>query len=203
MTEWWDALRLDLQIFYGIGILATLVLSLQFVMMFFGFGDHDVGGGQDVHVGDTHVDHGGAHVDGLHVVSIRTITAFFFGFGWSGALGIREGFSTLVATLIAFVVGIAFMAIVYSLMRLIYSLRASGTVNYRNAIGVVGDVYVTVPAKQSGAGQVQITVQGRMRVVAALTRADHDLTGGSKIKVVELVDERTLLVEPLGDSKPG
>ena len=192
---WWDALRFDLQIFYMLGILATLVLGFQFVMMFFGFGDHDVGGGHD--------SHGGAHADGLSIVSVRTVTAFFFGFGWSGALAIRQGYSTLVAVLIAFLVGIFFMAIVYTLMRTVYSLWASGTVDYKNAVGHVGDVYVSIPAKETGSGQIQILVQGRMRVVSAFTKAGRDLVGGSKVRVVGLIDQNTLLVEPLGDSKPG
>ena len=203
MTEWWDALRIDLQIFYCLGILATLVLCFQFVMMFFGFGDHDVGGGHDVHAGDVHDSHGGAHADGLSIVSVRTVTAFFFGFGWSGALAIRQGYSTFVAVLIALLVGIFFMAIVYTLMRTVYSLWASGTVDYKNAVGHVGDVYVSIPAKETGSGQIQILVQGRMRVVSAFTKAGRDLAGGSKIRVVGLIDQNTLLVEPLGDSKPG
>lgn len=198
---WWDLLRLDLQIFYTLGILATLVLFFQFVMMFFGFGDHDVNVGHDVSAGDVHGGHGGSHTDGLSIVSIRTVTAFFFGFGWSGALAIRNGHSTFVASLIAFVVGVIFMSVVYSLMRFVYGLRASGTVEYRNAIGQVGDVYVSIPAKESGSGQVQVLVQGRMRVVPAFTRANRELPGGSKVKVIELIDERTLLVEPLSDSK--
>jgi len=197
MTEWWDALRIDLQIFYTLGILATLVLFLQFVMMFFGFGDHDVSGGHDLHVGGVHTGQGGVHTDGLNIVSVRTVTAFFFGFGWAGVLAIKQGFSTLGATLIAIVVGALFMAIVYSLMRFVYGLRASGTVDYNNAVGLVGDVYVTVPAKRSGSGQVQILVQGRVRFVPALTEANRDLPGGSKIKVVKLIDQNTLLVEPL------
>ncbi len=199
---WWDALRLDLQIFYMLGILASLVLFFQFIMIFLGFGDHDMSGGHDVHVGNVHAGHGGGgHADGLSIVSIRTITAFFFGFGWSGALAIRNGYSTLVAALIGCLVGAIFMSIVYSIMRLIYSLRASGTVEYRNAVGQIGDVYVSIPAKESGPGQVQVLVQGRMRVVPAFTKAGRNLSGGSKIKVVGLIDERTLLVEPLSDSK--
>lgn len=202
MTQWWDALRMDLQIFYAFGLLATLVLFLQFVMMmFFGLGDHDVSGGHDVHVGGGHAGgghagHGGAHADGLNIVSIRTVTAFFFGFGWAGVLAIKQGYSTLGATLIAIVVGALFMAIVYSLMSFVYGLRASGTVDYNNAVGLVGDVYVTIPAKRSGSGQVQILVQGRVRFVPAFTESDRDLTGGSKVKVVKLIDQNTLLVEP-------
>jgi hypothetical protein len=199
MTEWWDALRLDLQVFYALGILSSLVLCLQFVMMFFGFGDHDLDGGHDM--GGAHAGHGDAHGDGLSIISIRTLTAFFIGFGWSGALAVRKGFQTLGAVFIAFLVGLFFMAIVYALILAVYRLRVSGTVNYKNAIGQVGDVYVTVPARESSSGQVQVMVQGRMRVVSAFTKAGSDLLGGSKIKVVGLIDERTLLVEPLSDSK--
>jgi len=59
-----------------------------------------------------------------------------------------------------------------------------------------------IPAPK-GSGQIQILVQGRMRVVSAFTKAGRDLVGGSKVRVVGLIDQNTLLVEPLGDSKPG
>ena len=36
MMDWWNALALDLQIFYGIGILSTLLLVIQLVMTMMG-----------------------------------------------------------------------------------------------------------------------------------------------------------------------
>ena len=40
-------------------------------------------------------------------------------------------------------------------------------------------------------------VQGRLRVVQAFTRAERQLGNNERVRVTDLVDETTLLVEPL------
>jgi membrane protein implicated in regulation of membrane protease activity len=74
MELWWQALNLELQIFYGIGILALLALVLQFVLLFFGGFDDATDLGDAGGVGD--------HGSGLGIFSFRGITAFFLGFGF-------------------------------------------------------------------------------------------------------------------------
>ncbi len=49
----------------------------------------------------------------------------------------------------------------------------------------------------SGPGQIEIQVQGRLRVVQAFTRAERELGNHERVRVIELMDETTLLVEPL------
>jgi len=84
------------------------------------------------------------------------------------------------------------------LMRGLYSLRYSGTLDYRNAIGNVGSVYLRIPAAMAAPGQVEVMIQGRLCVVEAFTRAQHELPNRSRIRVVEVMDQGTLIVEPVG-----
>ena len=53
-------------------------------------------------------------------------------------------------------------------------------------------------------GQVEVMVQGRLRVVQALTRSETGLPNRKRVKVVDVVDQTTLLVEPLepGSAEP-
>ena len=194
MTEWWDVLDIQLKVFYIIGITSTLVLLVQVVLMAVGIGDGDAGAGDAVDVGgDASMENPGD----LHVLSIRTVVAFFAGFGWTGVICLKEGYSLGTALGISVLVGGVFMMTVFYLMRFLYSLRDSGNIHYRNAVGKVGSVYVPIPPNQTGAGQVEVMIQGRVRFVQAFTRSDRKLPSNSRVKVVEILDPRTLLVEPL------
>jgi membrane protein implicated in regulation of membrane protease activity len=197
--EWWNGLGPQLQIFYGIGIVSALALVVQALLLLLGVGGHD--GDVGVAATDVHVDVGAdAHSDasGLHVLSVRSITAFFAGFGWTGVIGTGQGLSTGLVLLVAVAVGVAFMMLVYYLMSGLYSLRDSGTLDYRNAVGKVGTVYVPIPPGQSGAGQIQIVLQGSLRTMAAYTRGGQRIASQTRVKVVEVADAQTLLVEPVG-----
>lgn len=191
MSEWWESLNVSLQIFYGIGVLSTFLLCLQLVMIlvFGGGGDTDFG---DMDAG-THVDHPG----GLKVLSTQTTVAFFLGFGWTGAIAINFGCSTVGASLWGVAVGSFFMVTIFYLMRSLYGLRHSGTLDYNNAIGVTGTVYLPVPANQAGAGKIEVMIQGRLTVVNAYTNSDKKLENRSRVKVIEQIDPHTLLVEPV------
>ena len=187
MDGWWSTLSLALKIFYGIGIGTSLLMVLQLVLMLFGMdGDSDVGDGADVD---------GEHSPGGGVLSVRTVTAFFVGFGWTGAGAIDSGLALTTSILLATAVGGAFMGGILFLMRALYGLRYSGTLDYRNAIGKVGTVYLPVPAAMARPGQIEVLVQGRLRVVQAFTRSVSDLPNQSRVRVVDLMDPNTLIVE--------
>ncbi|RJP22208.1 MAG: hypothetical protein C4527_22210 [Candidatus Omnitrophota bacterium] len=194
MTEWWNALNLDLQIFYAIGVLSTLVILIQAILMLFG-GDAD---GGDFNVSDPSGMHDAAeHSGGAQLLSVRTVTAFFVGFGWTGAIFLKRGWSLESSLLFAFLVGSFFMTIVFYLMKTFYNLRDSGNINYRNAVGKIGSVYIPIPPNQSGPGQIEILIQGRVSFVDAFTNASQKLPGQTRVKVLDLIDSRTLLVESL------
>lgn len=193
MNEWFGHLAAPLAIYYLIAFAATLVLLLLLLLTLLGVGDHDVGGGN--------LDGGGAggamHADGLHIFSVRAVVAFFVGFGWAGAGALEGKQPLLIAIPISLGIGAIFMGTVYGMMRLLWNLRASGTLNYQNAIGEVATVYVPIPPNQSGAGQVQVMIQGRLATVQAFSRAKKKLSGNSRVKVVGVVDSHTLLVDVL------
>lgn len=193
MSAWWDSLDTALRIFYSIGLGATFVMALQLLAMLLGFdgGDGDVEMGGDLD-GDA----------GVHILSVRSIIAFFAGFGWGGVVAVRGGLSLPMAILVAFLIGGALMLTVYFLMRLLFSMRYSGTLDYKNAIGVVGNVYLPVPGAMAGAGQVEVLVQGRLAVVRAFTRHTGTLGNRVPVRVVGVIDQQTLLVDPLSIETP-
>ena len=129
--------------------------------------------------------------------SVRTLTGFFFGFGWTGAICIQSGMPLLTSILAACIVGAAFLVGIYLLMRALFSMRASGTLDYANAIGQNGTVYVTVPAGRGGSGQIEVMIQGRLQTIACMTSHPEPLAPQTKVRVTGQIDQGTLEVQPL------
>ena len=121
--------------------------------------------------------------------------AFFTGFGWTGAAVLAGGHSLTLAIISASVVGVSVLVGFVAMMRWLHGLRSEGTIDYKNAVGQVGSVYVPIPANRQGIGQVEVLVQGRMSTVRALTDNSQRLDNRTAVLVTGVIDERTLLVE--------
>lgn len=184
MGDWWNALTGDLQVFYLIGIVSGAFLMLQFLLMAVGVGldfDFDLEGG-DADVG---------------FLSLRSLTAFFFAFGWTGVLMKEGDNSTTLSVVVSTIVGLAVFFVVALIWRRFARMTESGSIDYRSAVGVNGTVYIPVAANRSKPGKVEVMVQGRMRVIDAYTTAPEELPAKTRVKVTDVVDPTTVLVEPL------
>ena len=197
LDAWWNSLGTALQIFYGIALVTSFLLLIQLLLSLIGF-DHDADFGGDFDAGGI----GDVHDSGLSVLSLRSVTAFFAGFGWGGVVAMRQGASVPLATAAALATGGLLMAAVVGLMRALYGMRASGNLDYKNAIGAVGNVYLPIPPAMEGPGQVEVLVQGRLAVVQAFTRATRRLPNRERVRVVDTLDAQTLVVEPLVAETP-
>lgn len=194
VMNWWESLDIAQQIFYGLGIVSLCLLVLQFIMTFMGLGDHDSGMPDTIDGDLSGMD---AHDSGLGFLSFRSITAFFAGFGWAGVAAHSSGLPFWLTVLIAIVTGIIFMCVIYYTMYAFVKMQASGTLNYRNGLGEIASVYVTIPARRSGSGQIEILIQGRRTTAEALTSSAEPIAPATKVKVVDLVGRSTFLVEPI------
>ena len=191
MTEWWNSLLIERQIFYAIGIFSLGVLVIQILLTLVGLDHH----------GDADLSGHGDHDSGMGLLTIRTITAFFVGFGWTGAIMLNHGYSVVAAIAAGTVTGAIFLLATWFLITNLLRLQSSGgNVDYNNAIGSVGTVYTTIPAAEAGGGQIELMLQGRLMMAEAYTKATWNLKPNSKAKVVALIGRSTLLVEPLTNS---
>lgn len=214
MSTWWVALTLTQQIFYIIAIVSSIVLMLQIILNLIGLagGDLNMDGVPDAlevphdiefHLDGSHLDVGhldGAHLDGGHLdsglglMSFRTILAFLVGFGWGGVVvsgaDAVPWFSVLIATL----TGGVFMLVVFWLMRMMFRLSDSGNIDIANAEGKTGTVYLPIPAQNTGSGQVQLMIQGRLREVPAITDEPQPLPTGTHVQIVQILDGNVMLV---------
>lgn len=171
--------------FVGLGAVSSIILFLQMIIILIGGSDLDFELGE--------VGEGGA----TGIFSIRSIGSFFTGFGWTGAMFLQNQHSVGVATLAGTIVGSLILAGFLGLMRWLHSFKTDGTVNYENAIGNVGTVYIPIPPKRKGMGQIQVDVQGRLSTVDAVSDSEEKIENRTPVRVDSLVDARTLLVKTL------
>ncbi len=199
LTELWTSLSPFMKVIWGITLVASLIFIIQTIMTFVGA---DTGADMDVDASfDTDVDmadfDAAVGSGGVNLYTFRNFVNFFLGFGWTSVLlnGVIRSRGLLL--LISVLVGIAFVAMVMYLFKWLYSMQQTGNINvYKSAVGCTGTVYLNIPAERGGEGKVQITIQGAVREYNALTEGDA-LPTGTPIKVVEVVNPSTLLVEPL------
>ncbi len=189
--DWWDGLNTISKLFWIIAFPSTLIFLMQLVMTFIGGDhDHDFSSG-----GDTHSDFQDG--DGLHFFSIKNMVAFFTLFSWAGLACVQGGFGLFITLLIATLCGVVMVIIMTSLFYYISKFSYSGTLDFKNAIGLSGNVYIRIPSKKSGLGKVEIDVQGQIRTLNAMTEDPEIIKSGSLIEVIDLVNENTLLVKRL------
>ena len=195
LATWWADLSPVMKLLWGVTLAATLVFIIQTVMTFLGA---DADGDFDVDV-DASMD--GTDLSniegGSNLYTFRNFVNFFLGFGWTAILLQDSVKSTGLRILLAVVVGIVLVAAVMYLFKWLSSMQQSGNINvYKAAVGCQGTCYLRIPAERSGEGKVQITIQGAVREYDAVTDGDEIKTGTS-VKVLEVVDANTLLVEGL------
>ncbi|MBP3378112.1 MAG: hypothetical protein J6L96_05135 [Clostridia bacterium] len=189
MIQWWNNMDLVGQIFALIAIPATLVLVVQTVMLFFGFGDDDV----DIDGPDVDIDGS----DGMALFSIRGIMAMAAVGGWSGLVMHEAGINIWVTILLSVAFGfLALVGIAY-IMKLASKLQASGNIDLGRAIGRVGTVYIPIPPNMQGAGKINITLQERFLEVTAMTNADRKIATGESVRIVATDENSVVVVEPI------
>lgn len=221
MNQWWNGLSAIQQLFYCCAIPATIILVIQTLLTIIGLGDNfdsdaDIDVDSDVDVdfdGDIETDfdtdfdaiddfNGDVAVAdqiestaSLKFFSIRGIIAFFTLFGWVGLVLSESVNNLFVIFLISTISGFLGMLIIAVMFYGITKLQSSGNIRLKNAIGLTGEVYIPIPPNRSGKGKVQITIQERFSEIYAMTDNKKTLSTGCIIRVVDVIDINTLLVE--------
>jgi len=219
LKEFWQSVDVSFayQAYLAIGVASLTVMFFWMLLNVLGFG----GGGEALDAMDaTDALDGVDAADGLdaadaaaaggdaadataNVFTFRSILAFFGGFGWSGVLAMDSGLSAGASFLVSIPVGLFFFLLTYAVLLFLLGMSASGSLDYKNAIGETGEVYLSIPPNRSGTGKIQVRVQGRMKTVTAYNDSDREAETHSRVRVIDQIDASTLLVEPLGASDEG
>ena len=202
ILDWWNGLSVIAQVFYYIAIPATVVLVVQTVLMFIGFGNEEGeldGGFDDDLDGDVpeDVDASSAFegLDGLRVFTIRGIVAFFVVFGWLGVSLERAGVEIWLNVIVSVLAGFLMMLTLAWIMRATMKLRSNGNADNRNTIGTAGKVQLVIPANRSGEGKVHVMLQGTYVERNAVTDENEPIPTGAEIVVVGVSGQTDLVVK--------
>lgn len=193
MTEWWTTLDLFMKILWCIAIASSLIFIVETVLTFIGADvDFDTDADFDMPDGTFEGD------PSMNLYTFRNLVNFLLGMSWTAILLKDQITSKVLLMVIAFVAGAILVAAVMMLFKWLSKMQQSGNIDVmKDAEGCNGKVYLTIPAERAGTGKVQITINGAVREYDAVTDSEQDLKTGKAIKVVEAIDNSTLLVEEL------
>ncbi len=185
----------DALLFTVPALLGTLVFVLRIGLMMIGIGDTDIDVDVDVDM-DVDVDSGldgGDSTDAFSFISIQSIAAFIMGFGWGGLIGLTFEWGTAMSVLCGVAFGVFLMWILGMMLKGIYSLQNSGTVQVSDAVGGEGMVYANVPASGEGRGQVRVVIRERARICNAVTEGEA-LPTNTRVRITRVDSDNTLTI---------
>ena len=189
MEDWWGAMTQLEHVYWIIALIASLIFMVLFLGTIIGGVDADMDGVD----ADIEADGG----IGFQFLTVKNVTGFFTVFAWAGIASINSGYSSTITIVISLIAGLIMMFVMAWLFAFMAKQAESGTLLIKNAIGQIGEVYITVGKNRSTIGKIQIKVQGSLRELEALTDDEEDLVQGNVIKVTEIVSGELLLVEKL------
>ncbi|MBQ8812420.1 MAG: hypothetical protein IJZ70_08940 [Bacteroidales bacterium] len=193
MTEWWTSLDLFMKIIWCIAIASSLIFIIETVLTFIG-ADVDMDADADFDIPD-----GTFEGDpSMNLYTFRNLVNFLLGMSWTAIILQEQIASKALVMVIAFAVGALIVFAVMMMFKWLAKMQQSGNIDvYKSAAGCSGKVYLTVPAERKGTGKVQININNSVREYDALTDSEDDLKTGTSIKVTEVLDTNTLLVEEI------
>ena len=197
ITTWWASLSLAMKLLWGITLAASLIFVIQSVLTFIGADGGEGGIDTDIDTGFDSAAADAAVEGGTNLYTFRNFVNFFLGFGWSAILLQDSIKSVPLLIVVSVVIGVALVAVVMYLFKWLSSMQQSGNINlYKAAVGCTGTAYLTIPGERQGEGKVQIAINNSVREYNAVTDGDT-LKTGTPIRVVEVLNAETVLVEPL------
>lgn len=179
-------------IYWASTIIGGTLFILRLAMLFIGGNISDDALDTALDTGDASGHHADADVS-FKLLSLQGLTSFFMMFGLVGLALLKAGLHTLLTVVGGILAGLGTVVIISLIFTQMKRLQSDGTLNIQNTIGRDGDVYLTIP--KNGSGQVQIIVQGSLKIFDAVSSNKNQIPTGEKIHVVGVAGGNTLVVE--------
>ena len=190
MQAYWEMFQsMDtwMQVFWGCAVIGSIIFIVQMVLTLVGMDSSDMD--VDFDGADT-MDLGG----GISLFSIKNFVNFIVGFGWGGVCfaGVIE--NKWLLTLVAVLVGVAFVLMFFFIKKQTKKLEHNGAFQIKDCVGKTVDVYLRIPANKGGKGKVQVSLNGSVQEFEAMTEG-NSIASGQKVQVLSVVDGSTVLVK--------
>lgn len=189
MIEVFNSFDNLLKTFYFVAFPASLIFIIQTIMTFAGVDSSD----------GVHADFSGNLADGsapFQLFSLRNLINFLLGFGWSGVAFYPLIQNRVLLIFLSLVVGVLFLLMFWVILKQLSKLSEDNSFKFSETIGKTAEVYLAIPANNSGKGKVLISVRGSVRELDAITSGEKIATG-QVIKVIAISGDNILVVESL------
>ncbi len=155
--------------------------------------DVDMTGAEAIDANDaSHVDSTAA----FKLFSIQSIFAFLMGFGWMGlACRIEWGLTGFSSFLASMAFGVFAMLLSAYLNFQLKKLSGSSIYDVRTSVGQIGTVYLKIPAKGMGQGQVEVSVSGSKRILKASSNGG-EISSFTTVEVIDIHNDGAVVVRP-------
>ena len=190
-NSWWAETETLGRIYWMIALPSSLFFVIILVTTF-------IAGDVDGEVGDVDADIEGDGGIGFQFFTLKNLVGFFTIFAWTGIACIDAGCRPAITVGASALAGLAMMTIMASIFHFMGKLSDDGTLLMQNAVGGIGEVYLTIQPKRNGFGKVQINVQGSIRTLQAMTDDEAELATGTVVRVKEIINDQILLVTKEG-----
>ena len=184
--DFFENLEPLLKVYWYIAIPVSLIFIVQTIMTFVGM-DADM---------DTDFEVNGHDAEGFQLFSFRNLINFLIGLSWTGIAFYGTITNHLILMAISVVIGMAFVLLFFFIIQQIQRLAEDNTFNIKNTLSKTGQVYLSIPARKEGKGKVQISVNGAVHELSAVTEQDK-LETGAMVRVTGILDQHILIVEKI------
>ena len=191
MQEYWDIFQgLDtwMQVYWVCAAVGSLIFVVQMVLTLIGMDSTDMEVDFD---GANTMDLGGS----ISLFSIKNFVNFIVGFGWAGVCLGDVIESRLLLGVVAVLVGVAFVLMFFFIKKQTNKLEHNGAFKIGDCVGKTVDVYLRIPSRKGGKGKVQVSLNGSVQEIDAMTEEEEGIASGLKVVVVGILDQSTVLVK--------
>ncbi|MEN0003011.1 MAG: hypothetical protein AAF798_02665 [Bacteroidota bacterium] len=177
-TNWWETIQWDNHVLWSIAVIASVFLLIIVLLDVFGMEVEEEAQKKKVLVGT------------------RSILFFLAVFSWLSILINRLSDQLVLSVLIGFVIsGVCTLLVGLIYPNLKQTARQSSTDVTAN-LAETGQVSQSVPPHRNGFGKVQLITGAGRKELDAIT-AGQALPTGAPVRVVDVIDDRVILVEPI------
>lgn len=182
MIDWFSGISVFEKVYWVSALISSIIFVVIMIITFVG-GDADVDSDMDADVGSD-----------FQFFTFKNLVGFFLIFSWSGLACVRGDLSLGVTLLVSIICGLLMMLAMSSVFYFLNRLVEDGGLKLSNAIGRTGEVYLPIIGKNGGFGKVQMSIQGSVHEIQAMTNDEEDLPNGTLVRVENVVDNQILVV---------
>lgn len=180
-------------VFWFCALTGSGMFFIQFIINILGGTNQD-----NFDVGDTiDASSDAADANRFKWFSMQAITGFLMMFGWTAITCQSEfGLKNIPTIGISIASGIFAALIIRSIFKYAKKLQSSGS-SYRieDAIGKEAYIYQSIP--KDGIGKISISLQNFTHEIDAISRNSEALSSFTRVKIIEIKDDNTVVVEQL------